>query len=310
MISENRFMNRKKILPVYALACCLAVLTAPAAFADGCPDNEIAAERLKLKTAEDHEKAGNLKEAFSAARSVHWECLGNDAGKRREALMKRVGRTLADHEEKQGRLEEAFKWYQAAGLEAEADRVMLKRANANPDDTGAVGEAINHFKGRNDTARVKELRGIASRNVDKWLAAEEKAFAARKESHEELHKAKDWTYYADSGSEKVAERAEKRGDTLASDNAPRPIENAIAYYEFAGEAQKAKAVKDKARKLGDEHASKGEYRLAAEFYRLAGDSDKAVALEQRLEAEKQKTESARREKFKKDQQSLEKELGF
>jgi hypothetical protein len=303
-------MNIKKLTPVHALACCLAVLTAPAAFADGCPDNEVAAETAKLKKAEDYEKAGNLKEAYRAAGSVHWECLGNDAGKRRSALIKRVGRTLAEQAEKQGRLDEAFDWYEGSGLKDEADRVMLKRANANPDDSGVVGAAISHFKRRNDAARVKELRGIASRNVDKWLAAEEKAFAARRESRSELAKAKDWTYYADSGFEKLAERAEKRGDTLAADNARRPIENAIAYYEFAGKAQKAQSLRQKARKLGDEHASKGEYILAAEFYRLAGDSDKAVALEQRSEAERERTESARRDRFKKDQQSLEKALGL
>jgi hypothetical protein len=37
---------------------------------------------------------------------------------------------------------------------------------------------------------------------------------------------------------------------------------------------------------------------------------KAAALEKKSEAEKQKTESARQDKFKKDQQSLEKELGL
>lgn len=306
----SHFMRMRKILPVYVLSCCLAGLVAPTAFADGCPDSEIAADTLKLKKAEASEKAGKLKEAFSSARTVAWECLGNDAGKRREALMQRVGRTLGDQEEKQGRLKEAFDWYQAAGLEADADRVMLKRANAKPDDTNAVGNAIGHFKHRNNEARVKELRGLASRNVDKWLAAEDKAFAARKDSRDELGKARDWVYYAGSGSGKVFERAEKRGDTLVADDARRSIENAIAYYEFAEKPQKARSVRDRARKLGDEHARKGENKLAVEFYQIAGDSSKAEALEKKSEAEKQKSESARQDKFKKDQQSLEKELGL
>jgi hypothetical protein len=298
------------MMSVCILSAGFAGLSVPPAFADGCPDKEIAAETLKLKKAEDQEKAGKLREAFSAARTTAWECLGNDAGKRREALMKRVGRTLGDQEEKQGRLKEAFDWYQAAGLEADADRVMLKRANAKSDDTNAVGGAIDHFKHRNNEARVKELRGLAARNVDKWLTAEEKAFAARKDSRDELGKARDWVYYAGSGSGKVFERAEKRGDTLAADSARRPIENAIAYYDFAEKPQKARSVRDKARKLGDEHARKGENKLAVEFYQIAGDSSKAEALEKKSEAEKQKTESARQDKFKKDQQSLEKELGL
>ncbi|BAV34980.1 hypothetical protein SCL_2703 [Sulfuricaulis limicola] len=303
-------MRMRKILPACVLSCCLTGLMAPAAFADGCPDQEIAVETLKMKRAEDSEKAGKLKEAFNAAKTVAWECLGNDAGKRREALIKRVGRTLGDQEEKQGRLKEAFDWYLAAGLEADADRVMLKRANAKPDDTNAVGNAIDHFKRRNNEARVREMRGIAARNVDKWLTAEDKAFAARKDSREELGKARDWVYYAEAGSGKVTERAEKRGDTLATDDARRSIENAIAYYQFADKPQKAKGVRDKARKLGDEHARKGENKLAVEFYSLAGDDAKAAALEKKSEAEKQKTESARQDKFKKDQQSLEKELGL
>lgn len=303
-------MRIKKILPVCVLSCSLAGLAAPAAFADGCPDSEKAAEAQKLKKAEDSEKAGKLKEAFGAARAVAWECLGNDAGKRREAVIKRAGRTLGDQEEKQGRLKEAFDWYQSAGLEADADRVMLKRANAKPDDTNTISHAIEHFKRRNNEARVKEMRGVAGRNVDKWLAAEDKAFAARKESRDELGKARDWVYYAGTGADKVSGRAEKRGDTLAADDARRSIENAIAYYEFADKPQKAKGVRDKARKLGDEHARKGENRLAVEFYSIAGDDAKAAALEKKSEADKKKTESARQDKFKKDQQSLEKELGL
>jgi len=303
-------MNMRKIISVCILSAGLAGLTVSPAFADGCPDKEIAAETLKMKKAEDSEKAGELKEAFNTAKTVAWECLGSEAGKRREALIKRVGRTLGDQEEKQGRLKEAFDWYQASGLEADADRVMLKQANAKPDDTNAVGGAIDHFKRRNNEARVKELRGLASRNVDKWLAAEEKSFAARKESREELGKARDWAYYAGAGSGTVTERAEKRGDTLAADSARRPIENAIAYYEFAEKPQKARSVRDKARKLGDEHASKGENKLAVEFYRIAGDDARAAGLEKKSEAEQQKAESARQGKFNKDQKALEKELGL
>jgi hypothetical protein len=300
-------MNKTKYIFV---VLALAAMNPPVVFADGCPDKEIAAETLKLKKAEDSEKAGKLKEAFNAAKTVAWECLGNEAGKRREALIKRVGRTLGDQEEKQGRLKEAFGWYQASGLEADADRVMLKQANAKPDDTNAVGGAIDHFKRRNNEARVKELRGLASRNVDKWLAAEEKAFAARKESREELGKARNWVYYAGTGSTKVTERAEKRGDTLAADSARRSIENAIAYYEFAEKPQKAKGVRDKARKLGDEYASKGENKLAVQFYELAGDSAKAESLAKKSEAESEKAETKRQDKFKQDQKSLEKELGL
>ncbi len=303
-------MCMRKIISVCILSAGLAGLTAPLAFADGCPDKEIAAETLKMKKAEDSEKAGKLKEAFNAAKTVAWECLGNDAGKRRDALIQRTGRALGDREEKQGRFKEAFDWYQASNLDADADRVMLKQANAKPDDTNTVARAIEHFKRRNDETHVKEMRGIASRNADKWLAAEDKAFAARKDSRDELGKAKDWAYYSGSGFGKVFERAEKRGDTLATDDARRSIENAVAYYEFAEKPQKAKGVRDKARKLGDAHAGKGENKLAVDYYNLAGDNAKARELDKKSEAERKKTESTRQDKFKKDQQSLEKELGL
>jgi hypothetical protein len=280
-----------------------------AAFADGCRDSETAAEMVKMKKAEDFEKAGKLKEAFNTAKPIAWEC-GKDLGPRREALMKQVGRTLGNQEEKQGRFKQAFDWYEGSRLAADADRVMMKQVGAKPDDTNAVGGAIDHFKRRDNGERVKELRGLASRNVDKWLVAEEKSFATRRDSREELGQARSWVYYAGGGSGKVAERAEKRGDTLAADNARRSIEYAIAYYEFAEKPQKVKRIRDKARKLGDEHASKGESKLAVDFYRIAGDSAKAAGLEKKSEAEKEKAESTRQGKFKKDQKSLEKELGF
>ncbi len=302
-------MSMKKIMSVCILSAGFAGLTPPLAFADGCRDSETAAEMVKMKKAEDSEKAGKLKEAFNTANTVAGEC-GKDLGPRREALIKRVGRTLGDQEEKQGRFKQAFDWYEGSRLSADADRVMMKQVGAKPDDTNAVGGAIDHFKRRDNGERIKELRGLASRNVDKWLAAEEKSFAARQDSRDELGKARDWVYYAGGGSGKVTERAEKRGDTLAADSARRSIENAIAYYQFADKPQKAKSVRDKARKLGDEHASKGENKLAVEFYRIAGDSAKAAGLEKKSEAEKEKAESARQDKFNKDQKALEKELGL
>jgi hypothetical protein len=292
------------------VALVFAVANPSTVFADGCRDSEKAEEMVKLKKAEDSEKAGKLKEAFSAARAVAWECIGNDGGKRREAVMKRTGKTLGTQEEKAGRLQEAFDWYEQSGHKAEADQVKLKQVKAKPDDVNTVANAIGHFTNRNNAERAKEMRGVASGNVNKWLAAEDKAFATRKDSREELSKARDWVYYAGTGSAKVNERAEKRGDTLAADSARRSIENAIAYYDFAEKPQKLKSVRDKARKLGDEHARKGENKLAVEFYELAGDSAKAEGLAKKSEAESAKAEGKRQDKFKQDQKSLEKELGL
>lgn len=290
-------------------AVVLAAMNPPMVFADGCRDNEKAVEIAALKKAEDHEKAGRLKEAFNAAQPIG-ECLNNEANKRRNGIVQRSGKVLGAQEEKAGRLKEAFNWYEKSGNKAEADQVKMKQVGAKPDDAGTVGDAISHFTYRNNAERVKELRGLAARNADKWLAAEDKAFGARKDSLDELGKARDWTYYAEAGAAKVTERAVKRGDALAADSARRALESAIAYYEFAEKPQKVKSVKDKARQLGDAHAKKGEKKIAADYYVIAGLDSQAEKLAETHEAEKEKAEVKRQDKFKKDQKSLEKELGL
>jgi hypothetical protein len=238
-------------------------------------------------------------------------CLAGDGYKRHEAMRKRIGLQLGQQEEKQGRLAAAFDWYRNSDNAAEADRVKLKQVDASPRDRKVVSNALDHFKYRNNDARVAALRQLAAKNADLELVNEEKVFAARKESFKELESAKDWFYYVGEGAaKKVRERAEQRGDTLLKEDTHRHLENAQRYFRIAEAKPKEKALQDKALRLAQEHEKKGEITQATNFYSLAGASAKGNELEKRSEAQHKKSEEKRQKQFKKDQDDLEKQLGL
>ncbi|HSM97507.1 MAG TPA: hypothetical protein VLS47_00705, partial [Gallionella sp.] len=66
----------------------------------------------------------------------------------------------------------------------------------------------------------------------------------------------------------------------------------------------------RAKKLGDETKGKGESDLAVDYYHIAGLNNEAHDLQKHAEAQQRKDEGKRQQKFKKDQDSLEKELGM
>lgn len=281
----------------------------PVAWADGCriEDEKVAA--VQMHKAEDLERAGKLKAAYEAAGTVDSMCLTDY--KRHEAMQKRIGLQLGQQDEKQGRLAAAFDWYKNSRNEADADRVMMKQVNANPRNRNVVSNAIDHFRFTNNDARVTELRQSAAKNADLELGNEEKAFATRKVSFDELAKARDWLSLVDKGTDKlVRERAEQRGDTLIKEDTYRHLENAKRYFSMAEAKSKEKALQEKALRLGQEHEKKGEITQASNFYSLAGASEKGDELEARAEAQHKKSEATRQKKFTKEQDDLEKELGL
>jgi hypothetical protein len=162
-------------------------------------------------------------------------------------------------------------------------------------------------------ARLDE---IAVKNGDKFLAEEDKVFAARKTSATakmdtlaELQSARSWLELA--GEEKrAADRAIRRGDALMAEDGRKALVLAISYYEFAADAKKEQSVRDKARRLGDTHLQKGDKVMAAEYFDIAGLHDKAIGLREIHEAEKQKSEAKRQSQFEQEQKSLEEELGL
>jgi hypothetical protein len=302
---------QKKLMMSAVLAVAGLMGAMQSAHADGCNSAEEKAAAAQMKKAEDFERAGKLKEAYGAVGKIDPLCLAGNGFKQHETMRKRIGLQLGQQEEKAGRLAAAFDWFKGSGNGAEADRVKMKQVQASPRDRNLVSGAIDHFKYKNNDARVAELRQLAAKNAELELGNEEKAFAARKESFQELGNAKDWFYYVSEGAaKKVRERAEQRGDTLAKEDTFRHLENARRYFSIAEAKSKETALKDKAMLLAQAHEKKGEITQARDFYSLAGASAKGNELQQRAEAQYQKSEDKRQKQFKKGQSDLEKELGM
>lgn len=281
------------------------------AWADSlCPDTvQQTAADTQLKQAEDLERAGKVREAYGAAGKVNGECVTDY--KRHDAVLKRTAKVLGAEGEKKGQWTEAFDWYERAQSPADAGRMQRKMVEANPNDINTVSHAIDYFKNHEDVAQEKLMRAHASNNVDKALAAEEKTFASfAKNSLQELGLARDWSYLAKAGEDRIRARAAKRGDTLAAEDGRKFLNLALTYFGVAEQPEKSKKVRDKALALAKQHESKGEGGVAAEYYAIAGDSSKASAVQKQAEVREQKAEESRKKTFKKDQDDLEKALGF
>jgi len=275
-----------------------------------CPDRkQQAAADAQLKQAESLEQAGKGREAYGAATKLDIDCVTDS--KRHEALKRRTARAVGAEEEKKGRFAEAFDWYERAQSVADAGRMQRKLVETKPDDVNVVSRAIDYFVRNQDGAQEKALRSHALGNLEKALVEEEKQFAAvGRDSLQELGLARDWSYYAKAGLDRVRARAAKRGDTLAAEDGRKFLNLALKYYSAAGQPDNEKKVREKARVLARQHESKGEGEIAAEYYAIAGDSGKANAVEKQTEARQKQAEDTRQKKFKKEQGDLEKALGF
>jgi hypothetical protein len=225
-------------------------------------------------------------------------------------MIGRLGRLLGERAEKAGKLDEAFQWFSESGHPDDADRVAMKRVDRKPDDRQVFQRAFCYFTGRRAEPYLARMRDIASRNAAAALADEEKAFAAREESMEELTRARSWLLYADPETVKTRARAVQRGDALAREEGRRHLQTAIEYYRFAGDAKKERAVRDQARAQGEAAQARGEAKLAADWFRIAGDDARAGEVAKSAEASQEKTEKKRQKQFKKETDALEKELGL
>lgn len=296
--------------------CGLLALTAlmvgvPAALADDvCSAEDYKLGAAGSKKAEELERAGKLKQSFETLKSFDGMCVaGRDGFLRYDAMIKRVGLALGRQEEKKGQLGAAVDWYDRSANIADADRVRMQRVRASPRDRSLFSSALPRFAPGDPNHT--ELLKLAAKNADLEFAAEDKAFAARRASFDELQNARHWLDYLGEGAAKrVRDRAEQRGDTLFKDDTHRHLDNARRYFEMAEARQKQAAVKEKALRLAQAHEKKGEVTQAASFYDLAGASDRGEALRVRAESQHQKAEEQRQDKFKKEQADLEKELGL
>lgn len=301
-----------KTIPMYGwLALAALMVGVPPAFADDiCEAEDKSLATARSKKAEDLERAGKLKESFETLKSFDGMCVdGRDGFIRYEAMIKRVGLALGRQEEKKGQLGAAVDWYDRSGNIADADRVRMQRVRASPRDRSLFAAAFTRFAPGDPSNN--ELLKLASKNADLDFASEDKAFAARKASFDELQNARHWLGYLGEGAaKKVRVRAEQRGDTLFKEDAHRHLDNARRYFEMAESKPKQAAVKEKALRLAQAHEKKGEISQAANFYQLADAGERGEALRARAEAQHQKAEEKRQDTFKKEQDDLEKELGL
>jgi len=268
-----------------------------------------AAADAQLKKAEDLERAGHLREAYAALSKADSECISDSA--RHEGLQQRTAKAIGAEEEQKRHLQDAFDWYVRARAFVDAGRMQRKLVEARPDDINTVSHAIDYFSLHNDKAQEQAMRGHALKQVEKALADEEKRFASfTKDSLQELGRARDWTYYAKAGEDRIRARAAQRGDTLAAEESRKFLRLALSYYEQAGRQDRVTTIREKARMLAKRHEAKGEGEIAAEFYGIAGDDAQAEAVQKQTEQRQAQVEEGRKKTFKKEQADLEKALGF
>jgi len=268
-----------------------------------------AAADAQLKKAEELERAGQPREAFSAATKANGDCVSDT--QRHEGVQQRTAKAIGAEEEKKARLEDAFTWYVRAKAPADAGRMQRRLVEAKPDDINTLSHAIDYFSQQNDKAQEEAMRTRARKNVEQALAEEEKRFASfSKDSLHELGRARDWAYYAKTGEDRIRARAAQRGDTLAAEDGRKFLRLAMSYYEQADRPDGVKKIREKARMLAKRHEAKGEGEIAAEFYAMAGDDKQADTVQKQTEQRQAQAEEGRKKTFKKEQADLEKALGF
>lgn len=332
-------MRRIIVLTVLCLFLASPALAVFKFTGEMCITDEEAQEAKKFyEQALAHEKAGRNKEAYTAALYVNTSCISGDRSEYGilTALVRKTSLKMGEEAENKGRFAEAYDYYRQFHGTA-ADRVQMKLATSRPGDFGTVQTGVNYFRDMHEglthdmlTAKdpdldmrlqavngyQSKLRAIATSKGEEALIDEDKVFASRKtsitaktNSFDELQRAEKWLELA--GQEKRAhDRAVTRGDTLSANDTRTSLRLAISYYQFARNDKKIQSVQDKAKRLGDGQLQKGEKMIASEYYAIAGLGDKSSELFEAHEAEKMKAESERKDQFKNDQDSLEKELGF
>lgn len=288
-----------------------------------CTDEDYKQSVANIAKAKKLEQGGNYRQSYETLDKAACLWATNNEGafrenlKERDAIRKRLYKGLGDEAEKKGQLQEAFDWYRKGeSYKKDEERVMMKMAKAKPDDFGTIKTAFDYFKGNSMADSLKTIRAMAVQNAKPWLAEEDKQFGSKQseiygKAFGSLEQAQKWLAFAEAPENRMAtERAEKRGDSMASQTTPYFLKEIIKYYNFAGKPEKIKSVQGRAKKLGDEAKSKGESELAVDYYHIAGLNNEAHDLQKHAEAQQRKDEGKRQQKFKKDQDNLEKELGM
>lgn len=312
----------------------LAVMVSPVRADDPClGDQEEKSAKAAVAALTKAEQAGRPAELFVAYRSI----LGNEcidrydktAWSRAKTSVPKLGRDLAKAAEAKGlwysadpvRVDgqtSAFRYFEAIGEYAEANRVMVKALQAKPDDLALFTAAWGIDQGRSAAPDPKtgerqpyvspqayrqELLKMASARADRLMKAEEQdakglsgstteVATATAKSLEKIRIAAEWMKFSPVGDKAARERAEQRGDTIAArSDSTFTQANAVMYYEFAGSTKS----KDKVAQV------KKKMEASSRALEKSGEKVKGAFAEQ---------SQAEQKTFDKKKADLEKELGF
>lgn len=282
--------------------------------------------------------AGKYKEAETGAYSTRvteetstWNpenevCVRPSLEKPFRTLVDQIAKHNADAAEKAGELAAAIRIHDSYCQFAEAARghvIRVKGAQFQQhgySQEREFQEAYAYSKAHPFESFIKELRQVAASRVERFRQIEEKFFAPYMYAPKNLVYAIEWLPYAgDDGSQKKAIMAfsERRGDTLAPPEGCNNMGPTIEYYKISSNQQKVKQATAKAMQMSAGFEAQGAYPAAAKCYEAAGAQDKAAHAEEMGNAKREqnaeayeKNEKTRKEKFSKDQDNLEKELGF
>jgi hypothetical protein len=274
---------------------------------DVCSAKEKQASNAMVARASTAEAAGDLQGALKIVQSGEARGCSDDG----DAMFKRLTLRVGQEAEKKGQFAQAFGYFDSGFHYDDAKRVGLAHLRARPTDRSWADNLLGFMRRNNFADGEAEVQKHARGQAQRLLAEEEKSFAIRDPHAELLGDAKDWLRIAgDDAAADVKRREAARGDQFAALDYPYALQQALNYYERADQKDKQAQVKSKARQLADKQAGGDNWNAAAELYELAGDSPKADALRASRAASAASKEEARKDKFEKEQDDLEKQLGL
>jgi hypothetical protein len=236
-----------------------------------------------------------------------------------ETLMQQLGKKFSANAENRGKLNDAININMRYCLYDDAARVHLIAAEKDSGDASALKFAQSFSKQYSSKSFNDKLQSIASKQSQAYIDRENKFFKTSSYSPMFLGQAVGIMDAVEdtAGKSKITKLAESRGDELATQNSCRILTIAREYYQIAHQDNKIKTLKTKAMKIGTDLEKQNNTQAASVCYELAGDDSRADKMQQATEAKAekaeaalQKNEPARKAKFSKEQDDMEKELGL
>jgi hypothetical protein len=236
-----------------------------------------------------------------------------------ESFMQQLGKKFAANAESTGKLDDAINIDVKYCLLDDAARLHLIQAEKQTGDTRSLKNAQAFSKLYTNKTFREKLLAIANHRGKELVERENRLFKTAAYNPMLFSQAIDVFETIDDTASKnrIAKLAEARGDELTAQSNCRILSSANEYYEIANQDKKIKALKEKALKIGADLEKQNNTSAAATCYELAGDDSRSEKMKQataanseKAEAAMQKNELARKAKFSKEQDDMEKELGL